>query len=334
MGFFGKVILATLLFVAVSTVLALALEYWYVLLLAVFLFFLPRIVREIRMRIYFASAEFRSHLDQISKLVAEHNELSTYITEIRQNRRFSIGRSLSGSGATFSTFENTSKLGYKRDRNTVDLSSEQVHHTSLQVVRNASLDPIRYLIKYFEISPTEEKLSEIEGLGESISRLENAVENLRDREGEISDQVAPPKFILKHFLREFQSKVGLSIPPLSVPYPVYKFQYVSAGGNSSQVAEVKLTSETLDALIETLSEKIKFRNSAAGQRALMTASFRERIKSRDDYACRHCGISIEREPHLLLEVDHIMPVSKGGLSVEDNLQTLCWKCNRSKAAKF
>jgi 5-methylcytosine-specific restriction endonuclease McrA len=44
----------------------------------------------------------------------------------------------------------------------------------------------------------------------------------------------------------------------------------------------------------------------------------------------NCRVSLAAEPHLLLEVDHIMPVSKGGLSVPQNLQTLCWKCNRTK----
>ena len=66
----------------------------------------------------------------------------------------------------------------------------------------------------------------------------------------------------------------------------------------------------------------------------MTAKLRGRIKERDNFACAKCGISVAVEPHLLLEVDHIIPVSRGGLSVEENLQTLCWKCNRSKGAKL
>ena len=33
-------------------------------------------------------------------------------------------------------------------------------------------------------------------------------------------------------------------------------------------------------------------------------------------------------------MDHIVPVSKGGCTVEDNLQTLCWKCNRAKSNKI
>ena len=92
--------------------------------------------------------------------------------------------------------------------------------------------------------------------------------------------------------------------------------------------------KNLNDFIAYLSEKIQFRKSAAGQRALMTSRLREQIKERDGYACRYCGASVFAEPHLLLEIDHIVPVSKGGLTTESNLQTLCWRCNRSKGAKM
>lgn len=39
-------------------------------------------------------------------------------------------------------------------------------------------------------------------------------------------------------------------------------------------------------------------------------------------------------PNHLLEIDHIIPVSKGGRTAEENLQTLCWKCNRAKSDKI
>lgn len=66
----------------------------------------------------------------------------------------------------------------------------------------------------------------------------------------------------------------------------------------------------------------------------MTTSLREKIKIRDNYTCCFCGNSVAKEPNLLLEIDHIIPISKNGSTTEDNLQTLCWKCNRSKGNKI
>ena len=66
----------------------------------------------------------------------------------------------------------------------------------------------------------------------------------------------------------------------------------------------------------------------------MTSNLREKIKIRDSYTCQKCTLSTKTERNLLLEIDHIIPLSKGGITSENNLQTLCWKCNRSKGAKI
>lgn len=331
MKLIGRFLIAILIFYLLSAAVTFVQQAWVGILIVLLPIPLYFIIRHILMRRYFASPEFLDHKKAITEVVREHNEISDYIQEIRNNGRFKLGRSSSGLSSNLATFENTSKHAYKRDRNNFDSQPDYVHHASLQVVRNASLEPIRYLIKYFDIQATEEKLEEVEQLGESISRLENAVQNLKERESDISEKISPPRFILAHYLERFQAEVGLSVPALSIPYPVYSFQYVSAGGNSSQRADIKLDSQTVDALIEELSERIKFRKSAAGQRALMTAKLRSAIKQRDEYTCQICSISVSQEPHLLLEVDHIKPISRGGLSIIENLQTLCWKCNRSKS---
>jgi hypothetical protein len=319
--------------IALALIVAFVVQFWPIFVAAVAGLAVYALVIFILKERYFASDEFTSVKDEIASVVQEHNEISEYVKEIREKRRFTVGRSKSGMHAHLAESKNTSSWGYKRDRNVAEYGSEFVHNAGLQVVRNANADPIKYLMKYFDIPATEEKLVEVEELGESVSRLESAVANLKKREEAIEVTAAPPKYITRFFLKEFQEKIGLSIPRLEIPYPIYKFQYVSAGGNSSQETVVKLDSQRIDALIETMSEKIKFKKSAAGQRSLMTAKFRDFIKTRDKFACKYCSVSISKEPNLLLEVDHIKPLSKGGLSVESNLQTLCWRCNRTKSNK-
>jgi 5-methylcytosine-specific restriction endonuclease McrA len=54
------------------------------------------------------------------------------------------------------------------------------------------------------------------------------------------------------------------------------------------------------------------------------------VLARDKWKCLSCGRSA-REDGVLLEVDHIIPRSKGGSNDMSNLQTLCKKCNIGKS---
>lgn len=60
------------------------------------------------------------------------------------------------------------------------------------------------------------------------------------------------------------------------------------------------------------------------ERGKVTNKLRFRIYERDGERCVHCGSTRN------LEIDHIIPVSKGGKSIPSNLQTLCHKCNLEK----
>ncbi|WP_143715415.1 HNH endonuclease [Alkalithermobacter paradoxus] len=143
-------------------------------------------------------------------------------------------------------------------------------------------------------------------------------------------------FLIKHLSKKkLEEKLGFEEIDFSDLYfPKYTFQYISPGGNSSMSVDVKFDLENLEKFIEYLSEKIKWQNSVEGQRALMTPKLREFIKERDNYTCRICHNSTEKEPNLLLEIDHIVPISRGGKTEVENLQTLRWKCNRRKGAKL
>lgn len=48
------------------------------------------------------------------------------------------------------------------------------------------------------------------------------------------------------------------------------------------------------------------------------------VWERDNFTCQQCGI------RRYLTIDHILPKSKGGPCVFDNLQTLCRNCNSLK----
>lgn len=56
------------------------------------------------------------------------------------------------------------------------------------------------------------------------------------------------------------------------------------------------------------------------------------VLARDKWRCLSCGRSA-KEDGILLEVDHIIPRSKGGSDEISNLQTLCKKCNIGKSNK-
>ena len=70
----------------------------------------------------------------------------------------------------------------------------------------------------------------------------------------------------------------------------------------------------------------------AEQRRLMTDSLRYDILVRDGFRCKICGASAA--DGVKLHVDHILPVSKGGKTVESNLRTLCERCNLGKSTKI
>lgn len=80
-------------------------------------------------------------------------------------------------------------------------------------------------------------------------------------------------------------------------------------------------------------EWIKEERNKMGRVYKDNLTLRDYILKRDNYTCQKCGNSSSKEPNLLLEVDHIQPVSKWGPSIPENLETLCWKCNRSKSNK-
>lgn len=68
------------------------------------------------------------------------------------------------------------------------------------------------------------------------------------------------------------------------------------------------------------------------QRKLMTKQLREQIAQRDNYTCQICGKYMY--DGVGLQIDHIIPIAKGGKTIPSNLQVLCSKCNGKKSSKI
>lgn len=65
----------------------------------------------------------------------------------------------------------------------------------------------------------------------------------------------------------------------------------------------------------------------AKRKAISTRT-RFEVFKRDRFTCQYCG---RTPPKVILEVDHIQPVAKGGCGDESNLVTACFDCNRGKS---
>jgi len=62
----------------------------------------------------------------------------------------------------------------------------------------------------------------------------------------------------------------------------------------------------------------------------ITVRVRFEVFKRDEFTCGYCG---RKSPHVVLEVDHIVPIAAGGTDDPINLKTSCWDCNRGKSDK-
>lgn len=78
---------------------------------------------------------------------------------------------------------------------------------------------------------------------------------------------------------------------------------------------------------KTFQREIKKKRTPRG----INLRLRWTILQRDKFSCRKCGRSPAKDQSVILHVDHIIPWSKDGETVIDNLETLCERCNLGKS---
>ena len=73
----------------------------------------------------------------------------------------------------------------------------------------------------------------------------------------------------------------------------------------------------------------RYRARKVGGGGTHTVAEWEDLKRHYDYRCLCCG-----RDDIVLEADHILPISKGGSDDISNIQPLCRSCNRHKSNKY
>lgn len=290
------------------------------------------IIWKIYEALYYKGKRFTATKYRIQAYIKDCNELNAHIEDLR-NTALVINTHTEG----VAEYADTSEWKMKRPALAKRRNEPNIYYCSRTVCDNASKAPFKYICKYFGIKADEDTLGQFETILNNFEAAEEGKEALRkERESILSSISTEVPFLIRRFSqKKLEAKLGFDEVDFNALYfPKYVFMYTSSGGNASTQCDVTMDIDNLNKFVLYLSELVKFKKSAAGQRALMTSKLRQSIKERDHFTCRQCGISVSQEPNLLLEIDHIIPVSKGGLTTEDNLQTLCWRCNRSKGAKM
>lgn len=279
---------------------------------------------------YYESDNFLKIKETCEALMSTQREFNEYI----QEKVDSISH-LFGTRVIRNETINEDEYQYIRPyKKTINPFTAEVSAT---VFASAENNPLEYVVKNFYPNKAlyPEQIQKLHQLIEEIATLKEAKQIIEKHKIEYQQYLADvPKYIMEEDESGFYSRLGFANIGEDVLSVEYKFSYTSGGGMAKRAFTVPMTEETIVELIKLLEGKLTVSAFTKEQRALMTTKLRDFIKARDNFTCCNCKNSTHNEPNLLLEIDHIIPVSKGGYTVEDNLQTLCWKCNRAKSNKI
>lgn len=293
----------------------------------------------------------------IKILINKNNQIINYYTsnkfiELKRTYNTLLGSQIEFNNYIDEKIKSISKLfGTNIVRNETQYDDNYIHlykksidpftaEVSATVFASAENKPLDYIIKYFYSNCSNkdkcvEYIQNLKKLIEELETLEDAKKIIDTCKKEFEKYLIDvPKYVLNLDENGFYNRLGFAVINENSITIEYKFSYTSNSGRSQKSFTVPMTENNIISLINKLQHNLTYSNFAKEQRALMTSKLRNYILKRDNYTCQICKNSIYKEPNLLMEIDHIKPISKGGYTIENNLQTLCWKCNRHKSSKY
>jgi Homing endonuclease associated repeat/HNH endonuclease len=107
-------------------------------------------------------------------------------------------------------------------------------------------------------------------------------------------------------------------------------EYVNSEDNDEEIVDSDISLTPINISTDNPKEtqkEIKRKRTPRG----INLRLRWTILKRDNFSCKKCGRSPAKDQSIILHVDHIIPWSKDGETVVDNLETLCEGCNLGKS---
>lgn len=92
--------------------------------------------------------------------------------------------------------------------------------------------------------------------------------------------------------------------------------------------------ENIQQVATAINTEVEKQSIKVEERRGINLGLRYKVLKRDNFKCVKCGASPATEPTCKLHIDHIIPSSKCGRTILDNLQTLCEKYNLGKGNRF
>lgn len=214
-----------------------------------------------------------------------------------------------------------------------DITKYEFKHSYDSETYYEKVSPLDYLTYELQFCHKDVK----ENIMKSIDNLCNYDIYMKDiEENSIFDKYdTKVKSIFKKLLRKIEKRKYNEI----ILKPTIKFEVV-VKLTQTKINGEYVTSKTrkfdiveIENLIDRLNDKSnnRFNDEAVWksivsvERARLSNKMRFAIYKRDNNRCIKCGSSIN------LEIDHIIPIAKGGKTTMDNLQTLCKDCNKNKS---
>lgn len=133
----------------------------------------------------------------------------------------------------------------------------------------------------------------------------------------------------------------MDVFPSSISSGAYEAKF-GKWTNALRAFLVRMESDSRDNLVSKQSLAVPYNKPNPSPASLkiplqerrpIKLGIRYEVLKRDRFRCVICGASPATDPECQLHVDHIIPVSRNGVTVPDNLRTLCSRCNIGKGSK-